>query len=310
MLELIDTRSRRVVLPFRALVGRSSEADLRIPCRPVSALHAELLHNLGTWTVKDLASKNGTFVDGRRIRQGHRISLHVGQVLYFGTPEFSYRVQRAGPPQPSAKAPSCPWHIGIDGVLSLPDPRDAEVVIFFSQAEDAWLAESSSGAVPVQDRDEVHVGRLAFRLALPTAASATEEIARLPAPPRLHFEVSRNEEDVHLSVSQGKAWFYLGQRAHHHTVLTLARLKKQEACLDIPTSEQGWVEMSELERMLGIDRLTINTHLHRFRKQLASHGLFCCMHWFERRSGSGQLRLALPGECIQVDGEKPRAATG
>jgi DNA-binding NtrC family response regulator len=52
----------------RASIGRDETADLRIVANAVSRTHAELSWERGTWLLRDLGSRNGTFVDGRLIR--------------------------------------------------------------------------------------------------------------------------------------------------------------------------------------------------------------------------------------------------
>src|SRR5712692_4494492 len=57
------------------------------------ARHAILAHRRGRWNVKDLDSTNGTFVNGRRVRNSSEIKN--GDVLRFGAVAFSFRA--AGP---------------------------------------------------------------------------------------------------------------------------------------------------------------------------------------------------------------------
>lgn len=53
------------VSPFR--VGRDDGTDLPIPSLEVSRFHAELFARGGRLQIRDLSSRNGTFVDGQRI---------------------------------------------------------------------------------------------------------------------------------------------------------------------------------------------------------------------------------------------------
>lgn len=56
------------VRPGEALrIGRAEDSGLRIAHASVSRAHAELRHHDGTWHLRDLGSKNGSFVDGARI---------------------------------------------------------------------------------------------------------------------------------------------------------------------------------------------------------------------------------------------------
>lgn len=51
------------------VVGRSVSAQVTIADSRVSAAHAELFERNGRWTLVDLGSTNGTFVDGRRLEE-------------------------------------------------------------------------------------------------------------------------------------------------------------------------------------------------------------------------------------------------
>ena len=51
----------------RALIGRSSECDVFLDDVTVSRRHAELVRDGAAYTIRDLGSLNGTFVNRRRI---------------------------------------------------------------------------------------------------------------------------------------------------------------------------------------------------------------------------------------------------
>ena len=51
----------------RSLIGRSPECDMFLDDVTVSRQHAELTHANDRWTIKDLGSLNGTFVNRKRI---------------------------------------------------------------------------------------------------------------------------------------------------------------------------------------------------------------------------------------------------
>jgi hypothetical protein len=66
----------------RATLGRSQDGDLVVLASSVSREHAELVHGDSAWAVRDLGSRNGTFVDGARC-QG-RTALPARAVLKLG----------------------------------------------------------------------------------------------------------------------------------------------------------------------------------------------------------------------------------
>ena len=53
--------------PQPGLVGRAPPADLLLPHTSVSRRHAGIVPGPKGWTLSDLGSRNGTFVDGERV---------------------------------------------------------------------------------------------------------------------------------------------------------------------------------------------------------------------------------------------------
>ncbi len=70
----------------RATVGADASNDLVLDESAVSGVHAVLERLGNTWSVRDVGSRNGTFVNGERVT-GERI-LHVGDELRFGEVRF------------------------------------------------------------------------------------------------------------------------------------------------------------------------------------------------------------------------------
>jgi two-component system, NtrC family, sensor kinase len=82
-------KGRRFELPDHEpqLIGRSSEA-LPLNDQTISRRHAELTPDTGRWFLNDLASSNGTFVNGQRVR-GRRL-LEIGDQIRTGLTIFLY----------------------------------------------------------------------------------------------------------------------------------------------------------------------------------------------------------------------------
>ena len=82
--------ARRVVIPLEAdeiLVGRHGAADIRFTDMSVSRYHA-------VWSVMDLGSKSGTYVNGRKIRS--QVKLKDMDEIRFGTKSVVIRQRRRG----------------------------------------------------------------------------------------------------------------------------------------------------------------------------------------------------------------------
>ena len=68
------------------VVGRSSDAGLRLIDPDISRQHCRLEFVDGVWRVVDLASTNGVYLNGRRIREA---ALIPGDRLCIGAAEFT-----------------------------------------------------------------------------------------------------------------------------------------------------------------------------------------------------------------------------
>lgn len=67
--------------PGRALIGREGQIDFIVPHPSVSRQHCELLVMDDALLVRDLGSRNGTFVNGERVQVSQ---VHTGQTLRLG----------------------------------------------------------------------------------------------------------------------------------------------------------------------------------------------------------------------------------
>jgi len=83
-------RARLVLLEGRRMtIGRGLENDITIADPEASAVHAALEPLAGTWTVRDLTSRNGTFVNGERVLTER--PLHRGDEIRIGRSRLVYR---------------------------------------------------------------------------------------------------------------------------------------------------------------------------------------------------------------------------
>jgi hypothetical protein len=88
-------RENRTVIPLEAdeiLVGRHGAADIRFPDMGVSRYHAVLYVSNGIWSVMDLDSKSGTFVNGRKIHT--QVKLKDMDEICFGSKQVVIRQRR------------------------------------------------------------------------------------------------------------------------------------------------------------------------------------------------------------------------
>jgi pSer/pThr/pTyr-binding forkhead associated (FHA) protein len=118
--------TRLIVKTPVANIGRADYNDLVLPDESVSTSHAKLQRREGVWVLMDLASTNGTYVDGERINADTPIApgtlVRFGDVqLVFEPTDDAMGVAKGGgtkviesfkppapPPPPPAPAPAAP----------------------------------------------------------------------------------------------------------------------------------------------------------------------------------------------------------
>ena len=88
---------RQIVLPARAVVGRSADCDVVLEDDSVSRRHAALFRDQrGLYRLEDLKSRNGTFLNGKRLEGEGSQPIPEGARLRFGEIELTFRRAGAG----------------------------------------------------------------------------------------------------------------------------------------------------------------------------------------------------------------------
>lgn len=113
----------------RCLVGRLETCDLPMPLSSVSREHCEFLIEDGALRLKDLGSRNGTFVNGERvegtveIQPGDRVA--IGPVVFTaqidGEPEHIEPPILEAPTPAPVKSAAAPANSGDDQAEALSD---------------------------------------------------------------------------------------------------------------------------------------------------------------------------------------------
>lgn len=288
----------RVALAAHALVGRSSSCTVRLDEPRASAEHARIEHRQGAWTVRDLGSRNGTFFNGERLDRGGARPLAAGDELMFGGAGATWILADASPPVAMARrlldGAILP---ATAGLLALPSADEPLASIVEADAGD-WTVEVDGTARLAADGEVLSVGGQAFVLHLPTPLPVTvqgegDEPSAGFQGLGLALRVSHDEETVEVSLRARDGLRVLSPRAHHYTLLTLARLRlRAREAPHLAEPQRGWVSVDDLCRMLGMDEVKLNVEIYRIRRDMAAHGLANAAQIIERRRGSRQLRLA------------------
>lgn len=286
---------RAVSLGSRCLVGRSPSAALRLDHRLVSADHALFTWVKGEWLLRDIGSRNGTWLDGARLQPGLPAPLRAGSRVGFGSEQELWELADAGAPGLALQRDGGALRRPERGLLALPDDDHPELTLF--RAGEAWQIEGDELDGPLAQGQALVAGGARWTALLPCSPvdglipSTWETGGGLEGDVALHIAVSRDEEHVDVEVEIAGVHAALSPRAHHFLTLLLARERERDRQAGLPLAEQGWIYVEDLCEMLKLDLSRLNVQIFRARQQLAEAGVERAAALFERRRLSRQLRL-------------------
>lgn len=261
-------------VPSRLLVGRSPSCALRLDKKYVSGEHATLAWTGFAWEIRDLGSRNGTFVDGNRIEPGHPVPVAQGTRIAFGDPDEVFELLDVEAPGAIAIELSTGLIVvARSGLLVLPSEAAPDLSIYQDHVGQ-WLAEGTEGdQTTVVDQSVVHAGGRSFRLQFPFVTEGTPLVDMRPSLESisLRFGVTPNEESIELTIIHRGVEIPLEPREHGYVLLTLARARLEDGHL--PPDQRGWRDRDRLLKMLRMDANALNVAIHRARQQMLAAGI-------------------------------------
>ncbi|WP_069705047.1 FHA domain-containing protein [Burkholderia seminalis] len=285
-----DSSGEACLLRAYHVFGRdAARCDTVIRDASVSRVHAHIRWSGGLWELHDHSS-NGTSVSGVPLRDGEHAVLRPGDVIRFGQAGTApWRVDALDDPADTL------WPIrgAAPPIVLAPNQtlpaRAARPVTIVRSPAGEWLCDDTLPPRTLHDGDEVSSGDCTWCVTLVSRGSTMMLAA--PADPALpghllEFFVSRNEEHVRMLLHVRGGVVDLGERAHHYSLVTLARARAADMQAGYDAVSQGWIDLGRLAHMLGIDPSHVNVQIHRARSQFAALPGLDASQLVERRRGS------------------------
>jgi hypothetical protein len=283
-------------LTCRYVVGRSPASNLCVTSRLASNTHAEILWSGSSWELRDLGSRNCTYLGARRLERGERAIIRRGSRIAFGDAEDLFELVDDEPPSATAVSDDGHRLEAEDGLLILPD-AEHPVFTIFDEGGSNWVAESSDGARQrLSPGDTLKIDGQRWCIELPVVSERTWQPGSAQMALRrlsMRFGVSRDEEHVELTLIQDNQVVELPSRTHYYLLLTLARARLDAQEEHVPEAEAGWVYVSDLLDMLKTNENTLNVAICRARKDLARAEVLGATDLVERHPVTRRLRLGV-----------------
>ncbi|ACY14703.1 FHA domain-containing protein [Haliangium ochraceum] len=283
---------KQYMLSSQSLVGRARTCNLHLGELWVSSQHAALCWRGEGWELRDLHSKNGTYVNQRRLQAGESVWVFKDNQIAFGDVADAFSLVADAPPRASAVRDDGACVTADEaGLLVLPGPGLSQVLLW-EKAAGRWVQETEDGDVgEVFDGEAITLGDARWCLVLPTVLEKTG----LPSPEAtaplsdigLRFTVSPDERFIGVDVLHGERCVRLDERAHHRLLLTLARKRLADRRQGQPSpAEEGWIAIDALREQLYGCANNLNVDIHRARRQLKEADIVDARRFIERRRGA------------------------
>lgn len=268
MAHLLDPGTQeRFPLAPSTLIGRGPQCQVQLPWPNVSSPHAMLQWSEAGWAVRDLDSKNGTFVDGICLpRSGARL-VGPGARLGFGSAEQSLELADVAPAIFAVEVKSRRVCFAERGLLSLAGEAGGVAVW---QDPEGLVLESGGETSRLSSDDVVEVGAERWRVYPAPVIGGTQTLpaGALFSDVTLRFMVSPSES-VRLEVIDRGRQVGAFEQEHFYVLLLLARERRRAEA----EGGEGWVEHKALLKQLKMAQGALDTAIYRIRQALLGLGL-------------------------------------
>ena len=268
ILKNTSTNEVVILLPHHIFGRRHSRVDTVLSSADISQTHACISWTAQGWQLVD-HSKNGTSIDGERIRPDLPVTLQRGQQIQFGRLDRTmWRVIDLGAPAAIlVPVKNTSAFIELKTFHLLPNTEQAEMALFRDIFGD-WVCETCQEMAALNDGDSLQVAGRVWQYfgsgimeATPTYTKAGDF--------HFYFDTNLEQDKVHLRVQYESNSFDLGVREHHRVLLALARQRHHDLEAGLPDSEQGWLSADALEVLPTLGREQICSEIFRAREQFS-----------------------------------------
>lgn len=293
------------ILPwFR--VGRSQDCHLIANEAHVSHDHATIRHTGGgAWVLRDLGSKNGTFLNRRRLAAGD-VKLSEGDVLWFGDERTAWVFSPGAPSAMIVVGGGRSDWLAVaedERLVALPSAELAQATLLHRGSE--WVLEAPGiETSAVSDGQILSVAGARYRVWISSATDPTHDVS---GPQRrrltdvvLRLAVSLDEEQVEGGLHLDATRVSLPARVYLYMMVLLARYAHADAARGVSPSEVGWRYADDVARALGLDPQALNVQVHRARQDMAKLGFEDPAGLVERRAMTKQMRLGIAADRVII----------
>jgi hypothetical protein len=303
------------VMKQNFLIGRDESCDLVLSRPGVSKRHALICWDGQHWTVRDLMSRNGTFVRAHGAKSAARspgdraLQLALNDAVIFAETEEEWVLVNVDMPRTllaeEGREPDSIIVLDPTGVVAVPSEDHMRFVMHRDRVSGDWiLEEPGTEPRPVTDGELIGVEDHRYRLYI-VEASDTQEAMNAPlglslAEVDLELLPTPDEESAALSVRASRTSVNSGPHAHLYLLVYLARRRLKDAREGLAEEQCGWLSTDEVQSALGYGSSQhLAVDVFRCRKNLKELSVYDGAEIVER-ARHGHLRIGVGSEHLRV----------
>ncbi|MCW8998476.1 MAG: FHA domain-containing protein, partial [Kangiellaceae bacterium] len=292
------------------LLGRIKTANSFVNEPAVSKSHALIEWQKSHWTIRDI-SKNGTWINQKKINPNSAHALSEGDhILLPGESATEFRVESTAAPcnrlVPINNSKPYRQEILLEDYSLLPSAECPEVAVYFDPKRNGWRLTKFKAVEQIVSTDLEHnqiikLANTQWQIKLidhleetlnfqPSSLTASDLSYR--------FDLSLDEETTKLQINFLGKRYCLKAFTHHYLLATLARYKARDARAGVNQAAQGWVDVDQLSKDLGINNIHLNIQIHRARKQFLNQLGQCLDTDYLIQREPGKIRFG--GQVMQL----------
>lgn len=280
----------------------------------MSVQHAVFRWHGGVWTLRDLASRNGTFVNGQRVVAGPTESfpLNRGDEIAFAESDEVWEFFDDAAPgtllipidaDGEVRRDATPYRLDAADVVAIPSAQEPTASAY--QRSGRWYLERSDAMLELDHGQRVRVAgeRYVVHLSSPATGTVDAEhvlVDHVVKNARLIIGVSPDEESAAVTVHIGRDEHELERRTFLYLLAYLARVRLDDVSDGRDEHDAGWVEVHEACRNLQLSSSeALGLLVHRCRKAMQEARLDDPASVIDR-SRRGLLRIGVPSGNLEI----------
>lgn len=311
--EAAGQRNNEIWLLCDHLFGRDSRCSTVLRGNAASRFHARISWNGNEWMLRDLGSRNGTYINGRRQENGGIKRIKAGDRILFGDMREEYLVDDEDGPKPLIIR-----HEGQDGLIPipithlLPLPSAEKPLCTIFGNNDGFCMENENGElIPLEHGQDYNIGGIIYHVVLCRNPGEMPQTGGLdmvsPGICGVHLDIaiSPDEESAEIVFYSGNETLTLQPRAHFYLLAYLARIRNSQTPMpakDLSSAggdEYGWVDCEVVCDDLMINREHLAQQVFRIRQDFKNHNPAIAERIIDRRL-RGKMRIGFPAGCFDI----------